>query len=100
MIFKNSSTGTKLGEFGGNKLVLIFSLESKFLVRIDVCTEALSRVIITLSISLFNMLFKIKFIIKINSWNICRSIVLQAICIINCASDHNTDIILHVPRVV
>ena len=67
MIFKNSSTGAKLREFGGNKLVLIFNIESKFLVRIDVCTEALSRVIITLSISLFNMLFKIKFIMKINS---------------------------------
>ena len=67
MIFKICSTGANLSEYGVKKLALIFNLDSKFLVRIDVCTEALSRVIITLSISLFNMLFKIKFNIQINS---------------------------------
>ena len=67
MIFKISSTGANLSEYGIKKLALIFNLDSKFLVHIDVCTEALSSFIITLSISLFNMLFKIKFNIQINS---------------------------------
>ena len=67
MILKNSSTIAYLGEYGGKNLALIFNLDIKFLVRIAVCTEALSRVIITLFISIFNMHFKIKFIIQINS---------------------------------
>ena len=72
------------------KLALIFNLGCKFPIYINVSFEALSKALTTLSISVFNILFKEKFIIQIISYsnNFLIFVIILTFCIINCATDY------------